>query len=109
MDQKEQFLIVASLKQNYTRFVCAMMLHLQLQDEFKEGNQIMKYVNNHPERFQSWLVPFVLGFMQSSMIVLIEVVNLVNICAQIEVMDIVMNYVALAVVADFDDIFVMST
>lgn len=85
------------------------MLHLQLQDEFKQGNLIMKYVNNHPEKFQSWTIPFVLGFMQSSMIVLIEVVNLINICAQIAVMDIVMNYVALAVIADFDDFFVMAT
>lgn len=69
----------------------------------------MKYTNNHPEKFKSWIIPFGLGLMQSSMILLIELVNLINICAQENIMDAVMNYVALAVIADFDDIFVMAT
>jgi len=37
------------------------------------------------------------------MVALIELVNLINICAQSNIMDVVMNYVALAVIADFDD------
>ena len=37
------------------------------------------------------------------MVTIIELVNLINICAQNNIMDIVMNYVALAVVAEFDD------
>lgn len=86
-----------------------MMLHLQLQDEIALANNIMKYVNNHPGNFYSWTVPFILGFMQASMIGLLEVVNLINICAQTDVMDIVMNYVAMAVVADFDDLFYEAT
>lgn len=41
--------------------------------------------------------------MQTTMVTIIELVNLINICANNNIMDIVMNYVALAVVADFDD------
>eukprot|EP00352_Strombidinopsis_acuminata_P008093 CAMPEP_0176363014 /NCGR_PEP_ID=MMETSP0126-20121128/18819_1 /TAXON_ID=141414 ORGANISM="Strombidinopsis acuminatum, Strain SPMC142" /NCGR_SAMPLE_ID=MMETSP0126 /ASSEMBLY_ACC=CAM_ASM_000229 /LENGTH=134 /DNA_ID=CAMNT_0017719137 /DNA_START=1548 /DNA_END=1952 /DNA_ORIENTATION=+ len=37
------------------------------------------------------------------MVFLIEFVNLVNICANTTIINIVMNYVALAVVAEFDD------
>jgi len=43
------------------------------------------------------------------MIIFIELVNLINICAQLQVIDIVMNYVALAVVASFDDFFYAAT
>mmetsp|Transcript_31940 Transcript_31940/g.43214 ORF Transcript_31940/g.43214 Transcript_31940/m.43214 type:complete len:151 (+) Transcript_31940:1367-1819(+) len=103
MAQQELFACIVNLRSNYVRFVCAMMLHLQLQDELKQGLQIMKFTNNHPEQFQNWWIPFILGFMQSQMVTIIEVVNLINICANNNIMDIVMNYVALAVVADFDD------
>jgi len=37
------------------------------------------------------------------MVLAIETVNLINICAYQQVIDIVGGYVALAVVADFDD------
>jgi len=63
----------------------------------------MKFTNNHPEQFHNWWIPFILGFMQTQMVTIIELVNLINICANNNIMDIVMNYVALAVVADFDD------
>lgn len=79
------------------------MLHLQLQDEIKQGLEIMKFANNHHEVFCNWWIPFFLGFLQAQMVALIELVNLINICAQNNIMDVVMNYVALAVVADFDD------
>ena len=52
-----------------------------------------------------WVYPFLFGFMQASMVFIIELVNLVNISAQVEIMDTIMNYVALAVVAEFDDVF----
>jgi len=41
--------------------------------------------------------------MQTIMVVAIETVNLVNICAQTDIIEVVMNFVALAIVADFDD------
>jgi len=99
----QAFSCTAGLGSNYVRFVCALMLHLQLQDELKQGLEIMKYTNNHPHKFSNWVVPFGLGFLQTSMVGLIELVNLVYICANRSIMNIVMNYVALAVVADFDD------
>lgn len=63
----------------------------------------MKYSNNHSTKFTQWYIPFILGLLQAQMVTIIELVNLINICAQNNIMDIVMNYVALAVVAEFDD------
>eukprot|EP00351_Strombidinopsis_sp_SopsisLIS2011_P004904 CAMPEP_0116887192 /NCGR_PEP_ID=MMETSP0463-20121206/21464_1 /TAXON_ID=181622 /ORGANISM="Strombidinopsis sp, Strain SopsisLIS2011" /LENGTH=48 /DNA_ID= /DNA_START= /DNA_END= /DNA_ORIENTATION= len=46
----------------------------------------MKYANNHPDKFVDgkWWIPFVAGLMQTLMVVAIETVNLVNICAQVD-------------------------
>jgi len=65
----------------------------------------MKYSNNHPYKFYKgrWYIPFGAGLLQVLMVVSIETVNLINICAQVSITDIVSNYVALAIVADFDD------
>jgi len=57
-----------------------------MQDEIKQGLTIMKYANNHPDKFVDgkWWIPFVAGLMQTLMVVAIETVNLVNICAQVD-------------------------
>jgi len=81
MKQNEAFSCTADISNNYVRFVCALMLHLQLQDEIKQGIEIMKYTNNNPHKFTNWWIPFCLGFLQASMVIFIEFVNLVNICA----------------------------
>jgi len=41
--------------------------------------------------------------MQALMVVTIEIINLFNICTLATTTEIVCNYVALAIVADFDD------
>jgi len=66
----------------------------------------MKYANNHPDKFADgkWWIPFAAGLMQTTMVFAIETVNLINICAQVTIIEIVSNYVVFAVVADFDDL-----
>ncbi len=33
------------------RFICAILLHIQLEGEVRQGISMMKYSNNHPEEF----------------------------------------------------------
>lgn len=51
MQQQVAFSCSADISSNFVRFVCALMLHLQLQDEIKQGLEIMKYTNNHHNKF----------------------------------------------------------
>ena len=45
----------------YARFICALMLHLFLLPECTGGLSRMKYVLNHPYKFNNSFMPFMLG------------------------------------------------
>jgi len=68
----------------------------------------MKYALNHPYKFVSWQVAFTTGFLQVIMVLLVEGINFVVIQASASVLDVVMNFLALAVIADFDNLFYSS-
>jgi hypothetical protein len=65
----------------------------------------MKYALNHPWRFENWKIAFLSGFLQASIIIVIEMVNFLSILSSYAVLDIVMNFLALVVISDFDDFF----
>ena len=68
----------------------------------------MKYATNHPWKFDDnggMFIAWLAGFLQASMILVVESVNYVALITNTTHMDIVMNFLALAVIADFDDFF----
>lgn len=89
----------------FARFTCGFALHMAMRPEMISGMNHMKLVINHPYRFQSPLESFSLGFMQATSSILIEVVNLFVILQSNTILDVVMNFMALAVIADFDNFF----
>jgi len=96
----------SSLKIVFVRFACCIALHMQLKSEYQSGMQNMKLVLNHDWRFEDFvLAAFIAGLMQTVTAVLIEVVNLVVILKNDTVIDVVMNFMALEIVANFDNIF----
>ena len=89
----------------FARFVCGIALHKGVKNEIFSGMQNMKFVLNHDYRFDSVGYAFLAGLMQVFCSMLIEVVNLLTILQRNTVIDIVMNFMALAVIIDFDDFF----
>lgn len=65
----------------------------------------MKYALNHEWRFDNWKVAFWCGFLQASIILIVELVNFLCIMSSTQVLDVVMNFLALVVISDFDDFF----
>ena len=68
----------------------------------------MKYATNHPWKFDDnggMFLAWLAGFLQASMILVVESVNYVALITNTTHIDIVMNFLALAVIADFDDFF----
>ena len=68
----------------------------------------MKYAVNHPWKFEkngglalAWLS----GFLQATMVMTVESVNYIALITNNTHVDIVMDFLALAVIADFDDFF----
>jgi hypothetical protein len=95
----ENYWIVAA------RFVCGIVLHMALQDELKQGLDNMKYSLNHTWRFENYKIAWLSGFLQATIIYIVESVNFLAILTSFTVLDIVMNFLALVVISEFDDFF----
>jgi len=65
----------------------------------------MKFALNHEYRFDNYKIAFLAGFMQMVMIMTVELVNMLTILTCNDVKEVVMNFMALAIIAEFDDIF----
>ena len=63
------------------RFICAMIMHIGLAGEIKQGLQMMKYASNHPWKFRSWRKAFFIGFCQMVVLLTCEAVNLIILTA----------------------------
>jgi hypothetical protein len=87
------------------RFFCAVILHMMLQNELNCGLRNMKFALNHHYRFDNPWIAFLSGFLQASSIFVCEIVNVIVILTSTNYLDVVMNFLALAVISEFDDAF----
>lgn len=87
------------------RFICCIVLHMALGDELAQGLNCMKYAINHPYRFANWRLACFCGFLQCSSVMFNESINILAILYSTDVMSVVMNFLALVVISDFDDFF----
>ena len=67
--------------------------------------KMMKYATNHPWKFRSVLSAWLVGFSQFFMVICVEAINLIILVSNETVMDVIMNFLALVIIADFDDYF----
>ena len=68
----------------------------------------MKYAVNHPWKFEhngGMALAWLSGFLQASMVMAVESANYIALITNQTHIEIVMNFLALAVIADFDDFF----
>lgn len=98
----------ASVQIVIARFLCAVFLHISLTDETKQGFALMKYANNHPWKFRDWSQAYSIGACQTIVVITVEVVNLAILNTNQTIMDIIMNFLALVIIADFDDYFFLT-
>ena len=90
----------------FVRFLCGLIMHLTLQPEIQSGLKFMKYANNHTWKFRSWGYAYLIGFGQLLMVVSVEFINLILLCENDTVMDIIMDFLALVIISDFDEYYV---
>ena len=91
----------------FCRFICGTILHLSLIDEVMNGLSNMKFALNHRYVFKSWLSAWTVGFLQTVIVILVEVVNIEIILTSTDPLNIVYNFISIAIIAEFDD-FVFS-
>lgn len=88
-----------------TRFICGLVLHMNLQEEIKAGFNYMKFALNHHYRFSNYKNAFFAGFLQVTSVLIIEFTNALLLLGQQNVLDVVTNFMVIAVIAQFDDFF----
>ena len=69
---------------------------------------MMKFSMNHPERFKTKFLPYFIGFLQVIASLWIEYINIFILLSNESVMDVVMNFLALNVILEFDNYYAAS-
>ena len=80
-------------------------MHIMLTGETKQGLLMMKYATNHHWKFRNWRHAFMIGLCQTIVLMICEFVNLVILCTNQSILEIIMNFLAIIVITEFDDVF----
>ena len=88
------------------RFICCSMFHFWFAKKVEVGLRSMKYTAMHLSKFKHQQWAFVTSTLQLLIILLIEVVNILNLCQLSTCMDILINYIALGFVSEFSTHFI---
>ena len=81
---------------------------MSLVDEIGVGLEMMKYSINHAYKFSSYKIAFASGFFSLTSSLIVEIANIFVICAANDTISVVFNFIALAIIAEFDRYFYMS-
>jgi hypothetical protein len=87
------------------RFVCGFVLHIYLQSELLQGFTNMKFALNHPWKFDNPKLAFLVGFAQALVTFVIEGVHYLLLLGNDSILTIVINFLALVFISQFDDFF----
>ena len=87
----------------FSRFICTSILHLSLIDELTVALEMMKYCLNHPYKFNDYRAAFMSAFLQALSVLMIELASMGIICAGVEPIGIIFNFIALSIIGEFDN------
>lgn len=99
-----------SVSQVIIRFLCVILLHMQIEAEVRQSLSMLKYQNDHPDSFvdsygESTIFPATsIIVMQLATSIATEVINLLLIIQATDAMSALMNFVALGIICQIDDI-----
>ena len=65
----------------------------------------MKFSSNHPWKFDDYIEGYFVGLLQATVVLSVEMVNIAVLNTNHTIMDVLMNFLALVIIADFDDYF----
>lgn len=93
------------------QFICIFLLHLQIESEVRQAVYMMKYLLNHPENFRNHhdqstkFTAVLIAIIQMVTSVMTEILNLILILNSKNSQDALMNFVALSVICEIDNIY----
>lgn len=85
------------------RLICVALLQIHLKEEYVQSMSMMKYAVNHPTYFTKYYEAFLIGFVKTTVVTLVNMVNIIYLLQTKDVVSAVENFVALVVICDFDN------
>ena len=87
------------------RFICTILMHLQVEGDMRQGLRMMKYVTNHPFDFANPGSAFFVALMQTTGGLAAEIACILFLGSIDKAIDVIIKFVALASIAKVDDIY----
>jgi len=87
------------------RFVCTILMHLQVEGDLRQGLKMMKYVSNQPFDFSNPQAAFFVALMQILGGLFAEFACIIYLCSLSQAIDVIIKFVALASIAKVDDFY----
>ena len=82
-----------------------MAMHLNIYPHFNKGMQTMKFVNNHPDEFDSEFWPYMLGFAQVVYSFIFEAMNIAILYSRSNIYLTIGSYVTVSIVVDLQAMY----
>ena len=87
------------------RFICSILMHLQVERDMRQGMRMMKYVVNQPFDFSNPRYAFLVALMQTIAGLGAEILCVIWLCSINTAIDVIIKFVALAKIANVDDFY----
>ena len=87
------------------RFVCSIMMHLQVVSDEQQGMNLMKYMVNHPEEFSAPRLAFVVGFLQFFVGFMTELCCIIFLGSLDNAIGVIIRFIALGSIAKVDNFY----
>lgn len=89
------------------KIACVMALHFVIYPEVSKGMNIMKLANQHPTIFvkEGDKVSYILGFIQVSLAILAEILNIYMLTFQHTIEHCIMHFVAFEIIVELGNIY----
>jgi hypothetical protein len=101
---KQEYYII-NWQMQVARFICACLIHFQFEAKVTNAYDRMKFAATHTQKFSFPSLSFTFAALHFLVNIFIEIVNIWNLTYIGEIMDLVINYVALGCIAEFDENF----
>ena len=90
------------------RFICTILMHLQVESDLRQGLKMMKYLSNQPFDFSNPGMAFVVACMQIFGGLAAEVTCIIYLSSLNKAIDTIIRFVALASIAKVDDFYALA-
>ena len=107
MSDEDQFKIImpASMSVLAARFVCSIMMHLQVSADEAQGLHMMKYLVNHTEEFAAPYLAFSVGTLQFFTGFITELACIIFLGSLNNPIAVIIRFIALGSIAKIDNFY----